>query len=74
MFTKILITITLMCALFGSLNANSVSADQEVCPQICPALYAPICATDGKIFKEFSNSCELKASNCRLERSSLKSK
>lgn len=70
MFAKTLISITLFCALFGALKAEEV----DNCPQICPALYAPVCATDGKIFKEFSNDCELKTSNCRLERSSLKSK
>ncbi|XP_059218567.1 enhancer of split M1 protein [Stomoxys calcitrans] len=68
MSNKLFIVLSLMCAMFGTLNATG----ETECPQICPALYAPVCATDGKIFKEFSNSCELKSSNCRLERSSLK--
>ncbi|KAM7360212.1 kazal-type protease inhibitor m1 [Cochliomyia hominivorax] len=71
MFQKSTITLLVLGALMGFTYANSVSTDQEECPQICPALYAPLCATNGKIYKEFSNTCELKASNCRLERSAL---
>ncbi|XP_073819386.1 kazal-type protease inhibitor m1 [Musca autumnalis] len=70
MFAKSLITLTVLCAMLGSLNA--AVTDELDCPQICPALYAPLCATDGKMFKEFSNECELKASNCRQLRNSLR--
>ncbi|XP_075145351.1 kazal-type protease inhibitor m1 [Haematobia irritans] len=68
MFGKAIITIFVVCAMAVTSSAT-MEAD---CPQICPALYAPICATDGKIFKEFSNTCELKSSNCRLKKSLLK--
>ncbi|XP_061400348.1 enhancer of split M1 protein [Musca vetustissima] len=69
MFTKSLITLTVLSALLVSLNANPT--DELDCPQICPALYAPLCASNGKIYKEFSNECELKASNCRQVRNSM---
>ncbi|XP_005188061.2 enhancer of split M1 protein [Musca domestica] len=69
MFTKIVITLMVLGATLGPLNANPT--DELDCPQICPALYAPLCATDGKMYKEFSNPCELKASNCRRQRNSL---
>jgi len=72
---KIIIQIITIAALavFSSNNvaANSVSTDADICPQICPALYAPLCTTNGKVFKEFSNSCEMRQSNCRLERAAI---
>lgn len=74
MFTKSIGSLLMICGLVAVSFANSVSTDQEECPQICPALYSPLCATNGKVYKEFSNACELKASNCRLERSALESK
>ncbi|XP_065371823.1 enhancer of split M1 protein [Calliphora vicina] len=71
MFVKSSATLLMVCGLFTLAASNSVSADQQDCPIVCPALYAPLCATNGKLFKEFDNTCELRASNCRLERSAL---
>uniref|UniRef100_T1GZE6 Kazal-like domain-containing protein n=1 Tax=Megaselia scalaris TaxID=36166 RepID=T1GZE6_MEGSC len=36
----------------------------EDCPQICPALWAPVCAFNGKCSKTFSNFCVLIADSC----------
>jgi hypothetical protein len=36
------------------------------CPQICPAIYAPVCGKsiiDGS-YRTFGNSCELGVANC----------
>lgn len=75
MFAKVIISLVVVFALFGSLNANVVSEEQEEdCPQICPLLYSPICGTDGINFREFSNPCELKSNNCRTERAAVKRK
>nr|AEV91202.1 enhancer of split region protein HLHm1 [Teleopsis dalmanni] len=67
------LTISLFLAAFliCNISANSVPSDADDCPLICPALYSPVCGYNGKLYKEFSNSCELKSSNCRLERSAV---
>ncbi|KAI8129439.1 hypothetical protein FF38_11429 [Lucilia cuprina] len=71
MLVKSSISLLVICGLFALSAGNSVATDEQDCPIVCPALYAPLCATNGKLYKEFDNSCELKASNCRLERSAL---
>ncbi|XP_030376245.1 enhancer of split M1 protein [Scaptodrosophila lebanonensis] len=64
--------VALCCAvLLTGIAANTVSNNEEDCPSVCAAVYRPVCATDGKIFKEFANACDLKVSNCRRERSAL---
>ncbi|EDW85069.1 uncharacterized protein Dwil_GK14457 [Drosophila willistoni] len=64
--------LTLFClALATGIAANSVSNNETDCPQICSSIYKPVCATDGNIFKEFASSCNLKADNCRRQRSAL---
>lgn len=74
MFVKSSLIFLMACALFAFATANSDNSDSEECPLVCPALYSPLCASNGKIFKEFDNACQLKVSNCRLERSTLQSK
>ncbi|TMW49898.1 hypothetical protein DOY81_005028 [Sarcophaga bullata] len=69
MFVKSSALFLVACALFAVATANSVNTDSEECPSVCPALYEPLCATNGKIVKEFDNACQLKVSNCRLLRS-----
>jgi len=71
MKTIMRISFMLAVAAIGFSNANSISSDEEQCPLVCPALYAPVCASLGKNFKEFDNSCELRAANCRKERDNL---
>ncbi|TMW47553.1 hypothetical protein DOY81_007379 [Sarcophaga bullata] len=34
------------------------------CPVICPALYQPTCAHNGRCYKSFSNQCSMKVANC----------
>ena len=74
MFVKSSAIFLVACVIFTFATADSVNSDSEDCPSVCPALYAPLCASNGKIFKEFDNACQLKDSNCRLERSALQSK
>lgn len=73
MFVKSSATLLAALALFSFTAANSVSTDDDNCPLICPALYGPLCAWNGRMYKEFINECEMKVSNCRLERSALQS-
>ncbi|XP_055376138.1 ovoinhibitor-like [Condylostylus longicornis] len=40
-------------------------APKADCPMICPYIYAPVCASNGKTFQTFASECQLKASNCQ---------
>lgn len=40
------------------------------CPKMCPAIYSPVCASDGEKYVQFSNLCRLKVFNCERQRSS----
>ncbi|XP_017140030.1 enhancer of split M1 protein [Drosophila miranda] len=65
-------TLTLCClALVTGIAANTVSTNATDCPQFCAAIYRPVCATDGKNFKEFASDCNLKSDNCRRERNNV---
>ncbi|KAH8359904.1 hypothetical protein KR093_009357 [Drosophila rubida] len=55
-------------ALLSGIAATTVSIDEADCPQICPSVYKPVCASDGFNLKEFASDCNLKASNCRRQR------
>ncbi|TDG45735.1 hypothetical protein AWZ03_007873 [Drosophila navojoa] len=55
-------------ALLAGIAATSVSTNETDCPQMCPAIYQPVCGTDGFNLKEFASLCNLKASNCRRAR------
>lgn len=61
MFSKLVVGFVLVCALVSAIDANPAD-----CPQICPALYAPVCATDGRTYQEFVNPCQLKVSACNM--------
>ncbi|BFF88763.1 enhancer of split M1 protein [Drosophila madeirensis] len=64
--------LTLCClALVSGIAANTVSTNETDCPQFCAAIYRPVCATDGKIFKEFASECNLQSDNCRRERNKI---
>ncbi|EDW66995.1 enhancer of split M1 protein [Drosophila virilis] len=66
-------TLSLCCclALLSGIAANTVSNNQTDCPQMCPAIYQPVCGSDGFNLKEFASACNLQASNCRRERNAL---
>lgn len=48
---------------------NSVNAQAYQCPDICPAIYSPVCAVDRSHgrprYRMFSNSCALGVFNCQ---------
>ncbi|KAM7355859.1 U-Kazal-Dg21.2-like [Cochliomyia hominivorax] len=37
---------------------------QAQCPEICPAIYLPVCGFNGRCYREFSNSCQMGVENC----------
>ncbi|XP_039967601.1 enhancer of split M1 protein [Bactrocera tryoni] len=47
--------------------------EEQPCPVICPALYAPTCGYDGIGYEQFVNPCMMQVENCarRKERVSL---
>lgn len=53
------------CDLMAEESKRSV----EECPRICPMNYQPICATDGRTNKIFSNQCEMNVANCNENKS-----
>ncbi|XP_060649305.1 enhancer of split M1 protein [Drosophila nasuta] len=55
-------------ALLSGIVATTVSINETDCPQICPSVYKPVCASDGFNLKEFASDCNLKAANCRRQR------
>lgn len=36
-----------------------------VCPEICPAVYDPVCGRSGNVYVRFGNACELNVYNCK---------
>lgn len=57
-------------------NVNGNEDQEEACPVVCPALYAPTCGFDGADYQEFVNPCMLQVTNCarRKERALKKRK
>ncbi|XP_037913246.1 four-domain proteases inhibitor-like isoform X2 [Hermetia illucens] len=55
------------CDLMAEESKRSV----EECPRICPMNYQPICATDGRTNKIFSNQCEMNVANCNENKSKM---
>ncbi|CAD6991419.1 unnamed protein product [Ceratitis capitata] len=45
-------------------NVNGNEDQEEACPVVCPALYAPTCGFDGADYQEFVNPCMLQVTNC----------
>lgn len=69
MLLKSVTTLLILGGVITFAAANRVSLVQPECPTSCSLNSEPLCATDGKVYKEFRNACELQASNCRLARS-----
>ncbi|XP_037913247.1 agrin-like isoform X3 [Hermetia illucens] len=58
------------CDLMAEESKRSV----EECPRICPMNYQPICATDGRTNKIFSNQCEMNVANCNENKKWLRAR
>ncbi|XP_037939481.1 vasotab-like [Teleopsis dalmanni] len=50
--------------IFALVLVCSIQAQKDDCPRFCPAIFSPVCAFNGKCYKQFGNSCELGASAC----------
>ncbi|KAL5290738.1 hypothetical protein ACFFRR_010231 [Megaselia abdita] len=46
------------------LVAQSAPFSDSKCPSICTAIWAPVCAHNGKCHKTFGSSCNLASENC----------
>ncbi|XP_075163723.1 turripeptide Gsg9.2-like [Haematobia irritans] len=62
---KWVFTLTFLVILALANFPKSVDAQRRKCPQICPAVYSPVCATlsDGSR-RQFPNKCSMTVAAC----------
>ncbi|KAK3929071.1 Greglin [Frankliniella fusca] len=49
----------------GEANEDALSDSYRGCADVCPALFDPVCARKGNVFRTFGNECELQRFNCK---------
>lgn len=50
-----------------STNMVKISSEPQECPQMCPKLFDPVCASNGKEAKLFYSECHMNMMNCNLK-------
>ncbi|XP_019642223.1 PREDICTED: turripeptide Lol9.1-like [Branchiostoma belcheri] len=62
LFAGLVIAVALLSSAEGrSLSRRPPSVDLRDCPLLCPAVYSPVCGSNGQVY---SNLCHLNVAKC----------